>query len=188
MKRLLFLTGRPGIGKTSVLLRAAEELKRKGYRVGGMISREIREKGIRIGFEIIDFHSGKKGWLAHVNQPTGPKLGKYRVNMELLNLLGAGSIQDAVQNAQIIIIDEIGPMELFSKAFKDSVNEAIKSGKLLLGTIHFRAYDPLINLIKSRDDAEVIEVTYENRVSLHKTLIEKSIKALKSIDSWKHKM
>jgi nucleoside-triphosphatase len=161
----------------------AEELKRKGYRVGGMISREVREKGIRVGFEIIDFRSGQKGWLAHVHQPTGPKLGKYRVNMEDLNLLGASSIRNAVRNAQIIIIDEIGPMELFSQAFKDAVNEAIESGKLLLGTIHFRARDPIINLIKSRDDAEIIEVTYENRASLHKTLIEKSMKTLKSLAS-----
>jgi len=180
LPRLLFVTGRPGIGKTSVLLRAVEGLKSKGYKVGGMLSRQVREKGVRIGFEIIDFHSGRRGWLAHVNQPVGPKVGKYRVNLNDLDVIGADSIRDATKNAQIIIVDEIGPMELFSQTFRDAVVEAMNSSKPLLGTIHFRARDPLINLIRSRDDAEIIEVTYENRAYLHDILIDKAMQSLKA--------
>ncbi|MFQ5621636.1 MAG: NTPase [Candidatus Nanoarchaeia archaeon] len=175
----MFVTGRPGIGKTSVLLRAVEGLKSKGYRIGGMLSREVREKGARVGFEIIDFQSGRRGWLAHVNQPVGPKVSKYRVNLKDLELIGAGSIREAVESAQIVVIDEIGPMELFSHAFRRAVVEAMNSGKPLLGAIHFKARDPLINLIRTRDDAEVIEVTYENRAHLHNTLINKVVQSLK---------
>lgn len=180
MKRLLFVTGRPGIGKTSVLLRAVEGLKAKGYEIGGMLSQEVREKGTRIGFEIVDFSSGRRGWLAHVNQPVGPKVSKYRVNLNDLAIIGAGSIRNAVEKAQIIIIDEIGPMELFSQAFREVVIEAVNSGKPLLGTIHFKARDPIINLIRNRNDAEIIEVTYQNRDSLHNILIEKITKAMLS--------
>lgn len=180
MARLFFVTGRPGIGKTSVLLRAVEELKSKDYKVGGMLSREVREKGVRIGFEIIDFHSGRRGWLAHVNQPVGPKIGKYRVNLNDLEITGVGSIRDATRNAQIIIVDEIGPMELFSQAFRDAVVEAMNSSKPLLGTIHFRPRDPLVNLIKNRDDAEITEVTHENRAHLHNILIDKTVQSLKA--------
>jgi len=179
LRRLLFVTGHPSIGKTSVLLRAVEGLKTKGYKIGGMLSREVREKGVRIGFEIIDFYSKQKGWLAHVNQPVGPKVSKYRVNLNDLDIIGAGSIRDAAKNAQIIIIDEIGPMELFSQAFREAVVEAMNSSKPLLGTIHFKARDPLINLIKNRDDAEIIEVTYENRAHLHDILIDKVVQSLK---------
>jgi nucleoside-triphosphatase len=180
LKRLLFVTGRPGIGKTSVLLRVVEELKAKGYKIGGMLSREVRDKGVRVGFEIIDFSSGRKGWLAHVDQPVGPKVSKYRVNLNDLNLIGAGSIRKAAEEAQIVIIDEIGPMELFSQAFKEAVRKAINSDKPLLGTIHFKARDPLINLIRNREDAEIIEVTYENRARLHEILIEKITKVILS--------
>jgi nucleoside-triphosphatase len=175
----LFVTGRPGIGKTSVLLRAVEGLKSKGYKIGGMVSREVREKGVRIGFEIIDFYSGRKGWLAHVDQPDGPKVSKYRVNLNDLNVIGAGSIRDAAKNAEIIVIDEIGPMELFSQAFREAVVEAMNSGKPLLGTIHFKARAPLINYIRNRDDVEIMEVTYENRTYLHNILIEKVVQSLK---------
>jgi len=178
LKRLLFVTGQPGIGKTSVVLRVLDALKSMGYKAGGMISGEARERGVRMGFEIVDLQSGQRGWLAHVNQPTGPQVSKYRVNLKDLNAVGANSIITALSNADIIVVDEIGPMELFSPAFKEAVNQAIKSNKPLLGTIHFKARDPLINTIKAREDAEILEVTYENREHLHRTIIDKVVQSL----------
>jgi nucleoside-triphosphatase len=68
LKRVLLLTGSPGVGKTTVLMKTINELKEAGYRVGGMISREVREGGTRVGFEILDLNSSKRGWLAHVNE------------------------------------------------------------------------------------------------------------------------
>jgi len=179
LKRLFFITGVPGIGKTTVLLRTVEALKNMGVKVGGILSREVREGGTRVGFEIEDFETEKRGWLAHVNQPDGPQVSKYRVNLKDLETLGAGSIRNAVAKAQIVIIDEIGPMELFSQAFKEAVVQAINSNKLVLGVIHYRARDPLIELVKGRHDAEILEVTYANRGSLHNLLINKFNQFLK---------
>ena len=88
MKRVLLLTGSTGIGKTTVLIKTINFLKEKGYCVGGMISREVREGRTRIGFEILDLSSQKHGWLAHVNQKNGPMLVKYRVNLEDLENVG----------------------------------------------------------------------------------------------------
>jgi len=53
LKKIFFLTGRPGIGKTTVLLRIVEKLKKEGLKVDGLISREVREDGARVGFKII---------------------------------------------------------------------------------------------------------------------------------------
>jgi len=181
LKRLVFVTGHPGVGKTSVLLRAVDNLKNRGYRVGGMISREVREGGVRVGFEIIDFSTGQRGWLAHVNQPTGPQVSKYRVNLTDLDAIGVSSIINALTTADVIVIDEIGPMELFSPAFREAVVQTIESKKPMLGTIHFRASDPLIDIIKNRDDAEILEVTYENRRSLHNQIIDKVIQSLEKL-------
>lgn len=178
LKRLIFITGRSGVGKTSVLLRAVDALKAKGYKVGGMISREVRERGVRVGFEIVDFHTGRRGWLAHVTQPSGPQISKYRVNLSDLNVIGASSILNAATDADIIVVDEIGPMELFSPEFKKAVDQAIRSSKPVVGTIHFRARDPLINTIKAREDAEILEVTYENREDLHNVIIHKVVQSL----------
>jgi len=178
LKRLIFITGRSGVGKTSVLLRAVDALKAKGYKVGGMISREVRERGARVGFEIVDFHTGQRGWLAHVTRPTGPRVSKYRVNLSDLDAIGASSILNAARDADIIVVDEIGPMELFSPEFKKAVDQAIRSSKPVVGTIHFRARDPLINAIKAREDAEILEVTYENREDLHNVIIHKVVQSL----------
>ncbi len=171
MRRLIFLTGRPGIGKTSVLLRAVDILKAKGYKIGGMVSREARRRGVRVGFEIVDLETERRGWLAHVDQQTGPRVSKYRVNLGDLNTIGAGSILSAVKNADIIVVDEIGPMELFSPDFKEAVKKIVESRKMMIGTIHYRARDPLIKTIKAREDAEILEVTRENRGRLHTILV-----------------
>lgn len=178
MKRLMFLTGNPGIGKTTVLLKTVEALKAKGYSIGGMISREVRTFGTRVGFEVLDLESGRRGWLAHVNQEYGPRVGKYRVNLEDLNNVGAEAILKAVKKADVVAIDEIGPMELHSQKFKEVVERVVKSGKLVVGTVHWRARDKLVEEIKVRDDAEIYQVTYRNREKMHKIIVEKAMRFL----------
>jgi len=178
MKRLLFVTGQPGVGKTTVLLRVVDSLKAKGYDVRGMISREVREQGTRVGFEIKDLYTGQKGWLSHVRQSSGPQVGKYRVNLEDLKNIGVNSILNATKNADVIVVDEIGPMELFSQDFKDAILQAVNSTKPVLGTIHFKAQNPLVNAIKARNDAEIFEVTQESRKSIHNLIITKILKIL----------
>jgi len=179
LKRLIFITGRPGIGKTSVLLMAVDVLKARGYKVNGMVSREVRKSGVRVGFEISDLETGRRGWLAHVNQPTGPQVGKYRVNLNDINVMGASSILNAVADADVVVVDEIGPMELFSPAFKEAVAQAIRSEKPVLGTIHHRAKDPLITAIRAREDAEILEVTYQNRGELHNLIVKRAEECLR---------
>jgi nucleoside-triphosphatase len=181
LKRVLLLTGNPGVGKTTVLMKTVDALKGSGYRVGGMISREVREGGTRVGFEILDLHGSKRGWLAHVNQKSGPQVGKYRVNIEDLNTIGAQAIVDAVENCEIIAIDEIGPMELFSEKFKEAAWKVLESRKLVVAIVHFKAKDVLISEARKREDTEIITVTYENREKLHEVMVEKALKILRQI-------
>jgi nucleoside-triphosphatase len=181
LKRVLLLTGNPGVGKTTVLMKTVNALKESGYKVGGIISREVREGGTRVGFEIVDLRSSKRGWLAHVNQKSGPRVGKYRVNIEDLAAIGARAILDAVENCDVIAIDEIGPMELFSEKFKEAVRKALESRKLVIAIVHWKARDVLIGEARKREDAEIITVTYENREKLHEAIVEKALKILKQI-------
>jgi nucleoside-triphosphatase len=170
---VLLLTGNPGVGKTTVLTKTVDTLKMKGLRVGGMLSREARTGGTRVGFEILDLSSGRHGWLAHVNQKTGPQVGKYHVNLNDLELIGAKAIADAVENCDVITIDEIGPMELFSEKFKKAVRKALESPKPVLAVVHWKAADKLINEAKKREDAALFTVTQENRDKLPETITKK---------------
>ncbi|MHC3128888.1 MAG: NTPase [Candidatus Bathyarchaeota archaeon] len=173
LKPLILVTGPPGIGKTSILRRTVKELKNRKYDVGGMICREVREGGVRVGFEIMDLSTGTRGWLAHVNQPTGPRIGKYHVNLTDLDVIGVGAILDAIQNADILAVDEIGPMELSSTAFSNALVKAVESSKPMLVTVHYGLRNSLVNSIKKREDTEILEVTYKNRENLHNLIANK---------------
>src|SRR5208337_1606648 len=137
-KRIFLLTGSPSVGKTSALLRIVESLKANDYDIGGMVSREARVGRDRVGFEILNVNTGEKGWLAHVAQKQGPQVGRYRVNINDLEDIGAEAITSAVKESDVIVIDEIGPMELHSKKFKEAVHMAAKSQKLLIGVVHWK--------------------------------------------------
>ena len=102
---MLILTGSPSVGKTTMLMKTVEALKERGFSVGGIVSREVREGGVRVGFEIVDVNSSRRGWLAHVNQKAGPQVGKYRVNIRDLENIGASTILDAVESCGIVAID-----------------------------------------------------------------------------------
>jgi nucleoside-triphosphatase len=177
-KRVLLLTGAPGVGKTTVLIKAVDALKAQGVSVGGMISREARAGNVRIGFEIINLTNSKHGWLAHVNQRTGPQVGKYHVNLEDLDNIGAQAIMQALEKCDVIAIDEIGPMEMFSQKFKQAVKQALESKKLVLAVVHAKARDPLIAEAKQRGDAETFTVTLANRDMLAEEITKRTLAAL----------
>ena len=169
-KRVLILTGRPGVGKTTVLAKTVSNLRGRNVSVGGMFSREVRENGFRVGFEIVDLSTAKVGCLAHVDQKDGPQLGKYRVNLTDLEAIGAQAINSAIESCDVVVIDEIGPMELFSSKFKKVAETALNSNKLIIAVVHEKAQDKLVTEAKSRNDAEVLTVTTENREDLSNVL------------------
>jgi len=169
----VFLTGIPSVGKSTAARKVAERIQQEGVRVGGMTSGDLRLGSARVGFEIRNLMTGETGVLAHVDQPVGPRIGKYRVKTEDLDRVGAEAIFSAVSDADLIVIDEVGPMELTSRRFKDAVQAALACGKPLLGTVHRNAQDPLVRTIKSSPGIQVIEVTHENRDSLPDVLVER---------------
>jgi nucleoside-triphosphatase len=142
-----------------------------------MVSGEMRVNGTRVGFEITDLAGGGRGMLAHV-KGKGPQVGRYRVNLEDLDAVGAVSIVNAVENSDVVVIDEIGPMELFSAAFQGAVRRAVESVKLVVGVVHWRARSKLIDEVRGRPDAGLYEVTFENRETLHRVVVEKAVEFL----------
>ncbi len=159
--------------------RTVDALKQRGFKVGGMVSQEVRENGARVGFEVKDIVSGKKGWLAQVNQENGPRIGKYRVNLVDLQEVGVGAIVEAVSSSDIVAIDEIGPMELFSTMFQKAVEAALESQKIVVVVAHWKAHHDLVIEAKYRQDAETFVVSAGNREDLPKALYEKITEALK---------
>lgn len=165
-KRIRFFTGPPGIGKTTVLLKTIEHLKDYGLLVGGFISSEIRVGDKRVGFGLKDILTGRVGILAHVDQSIGPRIGQYRVNLSDLDAIGVNAIESALASANIIAVDEVGPMEILSEGFRGSVYRALRSRKAILGILHFRIQHVLAEDIRKHSECTVIEVTLSNRNEL----------------------
>jgi nucleoside-triphosphatase len=99
-------------------------------------------------------------------------VGKYHVNLQELEEIGAKAIADATEKAAVVAIDEIGPMELYSQNFKQAVAQALESSKPLLAVVHAKAKDPLIAQAKQRGDAQLFVVTLANRDDLPQQLTD----------------
>lgn len=179
-KRIFLLTGFPGIGKTTAVLRVADLLGREGFAVGGMITREVRGAGgERVGFEILDLSTGIRGWLARACQGPGPRIGRYIVDIGALERIGAASILGAVASSDVIAIDEIGPMELLSEGFRAAVLRAVGCGKPVVATVHFRSSDPLVGSVKAREDSSLFVLSAENRGSIPGVILGQVLSALR---------
>ncbi len=163
---LWLMTGPPGIGKSTVLSKVVLNLRSRGLIVGGCVTSEVRVSGRRVGFRLRDLLTDEEGELASDTGRLGPRVGKYRVNLEGVSAVGGKSLLTAARKADLIVIDEVGPMELTSPDFRRSLEGCIASGKPILAIIHERMNDPLIEELRSLALVEPIEVSLTNRDSL----------------------
>ncbi len=178
------ITGRPRVGKTTILRRVVERLRCEGVSVGGMLTSDTYAYGtesgkrVRAGFIIEDIDTGERGILAHLHQD-GPRVGRYGVNIRDLESVGVGSIRNAVVQGgmDMIVVDEVGPMELRSAKFVKSVTEAIESEKSMLVSVHQRSRHELVERIRA--DFDVYEVTKENREELVEVILSRCMRVLR---------
>lgn len=158
----ILITGPPGVGKTTVLIKIKDLIKMQDQSIGGFYCPEIRSGKRRIGFSIIDLATGREGVLASL-EGDGPSLGQYVINIEDLDNIGVNAIKHALEHADYIFIDEIAPMELFSSNFKIVVDQTLNSDKPLIAVIHQKSKDKFIKTIKNRKDIKLIEINPSNR-------------------------
>jgi len=157
MKQVYLLTGRPGTGKTTLIKQALTGLE---TRTGGFYTEEIRSAGIRLGFRLVTL-DGQQATLAHIDFSKRNRVGKYGVNIDNLNKIGVPAIHRAAEKSDLIIVDEIGKMELSSSGFRDTVSAIINSGKRVLGTIMLDA-NPWADAIKRHPQVNLVTVTRNN--------------------------
>ena len=161
MTQKILLTGRPGCGKTTLIKRVVNKLK---LPTDGFYTEEIREHGQRVGFKIVTL-AGEETVLAHLDFKTANRVGKYGLDLSALETIGVAALRRAVAARHLVVIDEIGPMEIRSRVFCDAVNEALDSNVPVIGTISVRP-NPFTNAIKNRHDVTIIEVRRNNRDQL----------------------
>jgi nucleoside-triphosphatase len=167
IKGRIAITGRPGVGKTTLIERVLEATR---LRAGGMVTREIRVCGRRVGFAVTDVATGVEGVLAHIHRPGVPKVGRYTVDTESLENVGVAAIHAAIRDAELIVIDEIAPMELCSPAFPPAVEAALESERALLISTHANANHPVAHRV--RRELTLHRVRLNNRDELVREILE----------------
>jgi nucleoside-triphosphatase len=152
----LLVEARPGAGKTTALGRLAELLD---VPVRGFLTREMRQRGRRVGFEIETF-GGERGVLAHVDLPGPRRVGRYGVDLEEFERIALPALEEP---ASVVLIDELGKMELASERFRSAISELFESEVPIVATVHtFR--HRFTDALKER--ADVVRLTRANRDSL----------------------
>ena len=169
--RALLLTGRPGIGKTTVLRRLADFLA--GRAVGGFYTGEIRIAGRREGFEVSTF-SGQVAVLAHVKTHSPHRVGRYGVDVAAFERTVLPELE---RRAEVLLIDEIGKMECFSARFVQAVRGLLNGNAPLVATVALSGTG-FIAEVKRRPDVRLWQVTTANRDELPMRLTEQVFAAL----------
>lgn len=154
-------------GKTTALSRIMLSVRSRGFTIGGILTREIRKHGEREGFLLVNIATDESKVLASVSGILGPRIGKYRVDLNSLAAVAVSALEHARASSDIIACDEIGPMELLSPEFRKAVRFAIlESTKPAVCVVHKSYSDPLIDELRKSADAREIELTFENRESV----------------------
>lgn len=161
MGRTLMLSGRPGVGKTTVIRAAAERL---GQRAGGFYTEEIRgADGRRKGFRLVTL-DGQEAVMAHVDLcgEGRPRVSRYGVDVEAIERVGVAALRRAISEGRILMVDEIGKMELLCEPFREVVLQAVRGPSTVVATAMARPTAWVADL-QASPQVEVWEVTMGNR-------------------------
>lgn len=170
-QNVILITGKPGIGKTTLVRKIIEGIPN----CGGFYTREVRVDGKRTGFEIIIL-DGRIGTLATSSpEPefrSKAMVGRFRVNVEVVDTIVIDALQKAVEENRVVIIDEIGPMELFSERFQQAVLDILNHDELkVIGTIVDRSFE-LTDQIKQHPRVKLVRLDEQNRDTMFEELAD----------------
>ena len=172
------ITGLPRSGKSAVMEKVLSMLKEERERelsarnlsdteiIGGICTEPILENGERLGYKVRNLVTGDEGEIAHKSIDSRLRVLGYGLNTAELERIAIPAIQHAIDNCEVIVIDEIGKFAVESEAFVNAVRNALEIDKPTLLTLHKKSRRPLLQDIRRRDDGRILEVTPVNRALL----------------------
>lgn len=147
MARKLFLTGEPGVGKTTVLRKVLSNL---GDDCVGFYAVELRDESEkRIGFNLETVNLSEMGGaLAHVDFNTSLHVGRYQVDTaDLERIITAPEL---FNENKLLLIDEIGHMQSFSEPYRKFVDKALSDPNQSVLAIVKAAPTPWVDDVKAK--------------------------------------
>jgi len=131
-KRVFVVTGTIGEGKTAWLATLAGMLKDKGVSVGGILALRIVEDGITTGYDISDISTG-------IRTPFLRYTGSETMGVERFTVIDSGYRAgyialdpDFSRKKDVVIVDEVGPLELRGRGWSTRISELLGETKPIL--------------------------------------------------------
>ncbi|XP_042491572.1 cancer-related nucleoside-triphosphatase homolog [Macadamia integrifolia] len=165
------VTGPPGIGKTTLVMRVLESLRtlNSNLKIQGFYTSEIRQGTERVGFEVVTL-DGRRGPLASTTNSSPealrwPNVGRYRVDVASFESLALPELQ-VKGDTDLFIIDEVGKMELFSSSFFPAVLKVLESNIPVLVTVPIPKFGrdiPGVARLKNHLGATLFTLNSSNR-------------------------
>jgi nucleoside-triphosphatase len=155
----ILVTGRPGVGKTTMVERLVERLQ-GSLRLAGFTTGELRDpRGQRIGFRIMTL-AGRQGELARIGVRGSARVGRYGVDLETFERLALPEL--ARRDVDLLVVDEIGRMECASGRFRRSLEDALDAPVNVLATLGVGRV-PFFQALRERPDVTLLHLTERNR-------------------------
>jgi nucleoside-triphosphatase len=161
MKTAYLVTGQPGCGKTTLIRQVVSTMR---MRAAGFYTEDLQSSGMREGFRIVTL-DGDIALLASGGHPGPVRVSKYGVDLQELERVGVAALQRALDRGHVLVADEIGKMQLYSRPFRQTVLEAVRSGHPVLGTI-MMGRNPYADRMKAHRNVEVLTLSDDNRNEL----------------------
>ena len=183
------ITGLPRSGKSAVLQKVIDMIAEEGgglrrlrgpmppeHIIGGMRVEAVIEDGERVGYACVNILTGEKGVMAHRGIDSRHRILGFGIDPSEIDRVGVPAILDSIGNCEVMVIDEVGKFTVESEGFVNAVRLALEHDLPTLLTLHKKSRHPLLQDIRRRDDARILEVTPVNRsllpYKIHKLIRE----------------
>ena len=163
MKPKILITGPPRSGKSTLISKLIEHYSKKQISVYGFSTPEVREGRRRIGFDIEEISSKEREKLARVDSTNSEyRLGKYSVYVKRFEDIISKLESIRIQEEDLIIIDEIGKMELFSIKFQKYIKTIFSLNLPIIATIGLTLKHPIKDYLLQLPDINLFNLNHEN--------------------------
>jgi nucleoside-triphosphatase len=167
MGQIVLLSGEPRVGKTTALKKIIQMIGENNCI--GFYTEEIRDEFDRIGFDCVSLN-GRRERIADVNFKNDTRMGRYGIDIEAFEDFLSYAIKRSSGSSKIIIIDEIGPMQLLSKKFKQEIINILTGPNSVIGTIFCKKH-PDVDEIKKIPGIKVYSITSKNRNTILENIL-----------------
>ena len=165
--------GPPKSGKSTLIAKLVNYFVfEKRYSVRGFLTPEVKKSGKRIGFDIEDINTKERIRLARAEDfDTQYKLGKYCIFIEEFEkyLSQYDSIQGL--NVNLIVIDEIGKMELLSFKFQEWIKKKFQLEIPIIATVGLALKHPLKDNILNLPNIKLLNLNRQNQNEVFQEII-----------------